>query len=283
MHWLTDLAGAEPTPLRGSEKFVIKFPHPVLHSFISSFSVVGSLVEKTETQVFEAYLLSKWKEVQSTLGQLPSGPHAIALMRLIAQVQHLPLQQRLVSAWPGMEADDAAVLCFEMSLTGAPGQSYERHKSQQGGPSFLVYYSPAFMRTATRHDAAAGLRMLAEIYRQARSLWPFSPSDSGVNVTIRIDQIKDHTPEHITDGYQWGEGWVLDRRNLREAVVEHHTVYSLQGADMHCPKRILSFWNQKPRGDAEREFVAELEELRKNYMLSGTPDNAAEESKSLDA
>ena len=29
VHWLTDLAGAEPSPLAGSEKFVLKFPHAV--------------------------------------------------------------------------------------------------------------------------------------------------------------------------------------------------------------------------------------------------------------
>ena len=29
VHWLTDLAGAEPSPLGGAEKFVLKFPHAV--------------------------------------------------------------------------------------------------------------------------------------------------------------------------------------------------------------------------------------------------------------
>ena len=62
VHWMTDLAGAEPTPLRGSEKFVLKFPHPVLHSFISSFSLVGSLVSQPETAVYESYLVKNWEE-----------------------------------------------------------------------------------------------------------------------------------------------------------------------------------------------------------------------------
>ena len=30
VHWLTDLAGAEPSPLGGAEKLVLKFPHAVL-------------------------------------------------------------------------------------------------------------------------------------------------------------------------------------------------------------------------------------------------------------
>lgn len=51
VHWLTDLAGAEPTPLEGSEKFVLKFPMPVLASFIKSFSIINELAHKTETEV----------------------------------------------------------------------------------------------------------------------------------------------------------------------------------------------------------------------------------------
>eukprot|EP00966_Prymnesium_polylepis_P217454 5032944-Prymnesium_polylepis.1 len=50
VHWLTDLAGAEPTPLEGSEKFVLKFPMPVLAAFIKSFAVINELAHKTETQ-----------------------------------------------------------------------------------------------------------------------------------------------------------------------------------------------------------------------------------------
>ena len=34
LHWLTDLSGAEATPLGGAEKFVLRFPHHVLSSFL---------------------------------------------------------------------------------------------------------------------------------------------------------------------------------------------------------------------------------------------------------
>ena len=61
VHWLTDLAGAEPTPLRGSEKFVLKFPHFVLDSFIQSFHVINELANRSETEVFEAYLIERWQ------------------------------------------------------------------------------------------------------------------------------------------------------------------------------------------------------------------------------
>ena len=61
VHWLTDLAGAEPFPLEGCEKFVLKFPPPILTSFLDSFPVVRKLDIKTETEVFEEYLSWRWK------------------------------------------------------------------------------------------------------------------------------------------------------------------------------------------------------------------------------
>merc|ERR1719181_570618 len=71
VHWITDLAGAEPTPLGGCEKFVIKFPLPVLNSFLKSFAYVHHLADKTETQVMEEYLKMRWGEHSPSLGPLP--------------------------------------------------------------------------------------------------------------------------------------------------------------------------------------------------------------------
>jgi hypothetical protein len=70
-HWLTDLAGAEPTPLNGCEKFVLKFPHAVLISFIRSFSVLDGLAVKNETEVWA----------------LPPQPHGARLGRQFVQSQ----------------------------------------------------------------------------------------------------------------------------------------------------------------------------------------------------
>lgn len=249
VHWLTDLAGAEPTPLRGSEKFVLRLPHPVLHSFVSSFSFVGSLVDDSETSVFESFLVAKWEESARVLGRAPRGRHAVALMRLIAQLQHLPLQQLALAAWPKLEAHDAEVLSREMALTGCAGQQYSRLHAgapaatapvaglpqvaalppRQGGPVFLLYHSPAFLRSSARSDVLAGLRMLADVYRQARSLWPFAEGGLSAreHVTIRIDQMKDRTPQHIEEGHLWGDGWLLVRHNEREGIVEHHPLYAI--------------------------------------------------------
>merc|ERR1719506_2673733 len=64
VHWLTDLAGAEPYPLEGSEKFVLYFPHAVLRSFLRSFPVVQELAHSSETEVFENYLCMRWSEAK---------------------------------------------------------------------------------------------------------------------------------------------------------------------------------------------------------------------------
>ena len=186
VHWLTDLAGAVPSPLEGSEKFVLKFPQPVLGSFISSFSVVNELANKTETQVFETYLEQIWGQVAETadLGPAPQGDDAIALMRLVVQAQMSDKQAALVAAFNQLMPEDRRVLCDEMARTGCVGQSYRLSQPRKaGGPAILVYYSPAFVRSLSPHTAADALRLLAEIYRRARVLWPLRlpkppPSDS---------------------------------------------------------------------------------------------------------
>ncbi|CAE7601961.1 par-5 [Symbiodinium sp. CCMP2456] len=87
VHWLTDLAGAEPTPLGGCEKFVIKFPLHVLNSFLQSFKLIEGITSATETQVMERYLKYRWTDHVPSLKEAPEGPHAIAAMRLLCMAQ----------------------------------------------------------------------------------------------------------------------------------------------------------------------------------------------------
>merc|ERR1712117_803832 len=80
-HWLTDLAGAEGTPRAGAEKFVVKFPEPVLASFLWSIPYLEHLIGKTETQVTENYLMARWQSTCTSLG-LSNGSSSLALLRL---------------------------------------------------------------------------------------------------------------------------------------------------------------------------------------------------------
>ena len=94
MHWLTDLAGAEPTPLHGATKFVVKFPPAVFSSLIRSIPVVEDIATLTPTQLNGRFLCDFWPQ---QLGLCPSGAGGIALMRLVLQAQNVR-EQRAVSA-----------------------------------------------------------------------------------------------------------------------------------------------------------------------------------------
>jgi hypothetical protein len=126
------------------------------------------------------------------VGPQPTGGAAIALMRLVVQVQEPEKQKAVVDAWHELPLEDAAILAEEMSRTGLAAQQFGLSPvERRGGPSFLVYYSPAFLRNLTPYHAKDGLRLLAEVYRRARALWPLRPEaehGDGDAVTVRIDQ-----------------------------------------------------------------------------------------------
>mmetsp|Transcript_58618 Transcript_58618/g.96766 ORF Transcript_58618/g.96766 Transcript_58618/m.96766 type:complete len:993 (-) Transcript_58618:255-3233(-) len=248
-HWLTDLSGAEPSPLGGAEKLVLKFPHAVLNSFIRSFSVLNELAVKSETHVMEDYLVRTWCE-QQPLMAFP-GKDAIALMRLSLQAQTPERQAALFQAWGELSHIDRSTLSNEMARTGIEGQVFEHGPAfkQVEGPSFLVYYSPALIRNLVPAAALEALRVLAEIYRRARDLWPLEPSiGNGHSVTVRVDKIKELKLSAIVQVFKQGESWMLCRKNNNEAVVELHSVADMMefGAQ-GIPTKPLKFWQvQRP-------------------------------------
>ena len=85
VHWLTDLAGAVPTPLRGAEQLSLRFPAAVLSSIVRTLHYVQRLAYVTETALLEEYLHEMWLERLELLGDVPSERAAIALMRLVVQ------------------------------------------------------------------------------------------------------------------------------------------------------------------------------------------------------
>jgi len=257
VHWLTDLAGAEPSPLEGSEKFVLKFPHQVLGSFIRSFGVINELAVHSETAVFESYLINCWQSIRPHItlagdlptglggGGVPVGDAAIALMRLAVQAQVADKQQALVDAFGRLSREDKQTLADEMSRTGDAEQSYDRSTpSAPGGPALLIYYSPAFIRTLCPESAPEALHMLAEVYRRSRLLWPLSEAAASQTVTVRIDQIKELSAESIRAVYATGESWLLTKRNDLEAVVEKHPLDSASDLlKAGVCVEVLRFWS----------------------------------------
>ncbi|KAL3903448.1 MAG: hypothetical protein SGPRY_011671, partial [Prymnesium sp.] len=136
--------------------------------------------------------------------------------------QTLEKQKPIPVAFMRLRREDREVLSDEMARTGAADQRYSCSQPKvDGGPAFLVYYSPAFVRKLAPKDTGPALALLAEIYRCARKLWPLEEDMSGT-VTVRIDQVKELTLQEIQSVYGSGDSWLLSRRNDKEAVVERH-------------------------------------------------------------
>jgi len=248
VHWLTDLAGAEPTPKSGSEKFVLKFPDFVLASFLRSFPYVWKLATKSESAVLQEYLQAAWVDRDEPLGPLPEGESSIALTRLVLQAQKYAAKVR--PAWEKLQQQHKDLLCCEMARTGLPNQMYDQVTPPPGdGPAILVYYAPAMLQKCGSTDLTSALEILAEVYRKARVLWPVKARPSSIvvemepedntglhTVIVRIDQIKDLLPADMRAvsimngsnnnakrrGLMDVEGWFLVKKNDKEAVVEKH-------------------------------------------------------------
>lgn len=220
-HWLTDLAGAEPYPQEGCEKFVLKFPSKVLGSFINSFKIVGELSSKSETQVLEDYLVWRWKDHSPSLGEVPKGHGSMAALRLVVMAQgNSPAVLRALHL---LAPEDSEVLNRELALSGCKDQLFSCEEPPEGsvsmGPAILVYYAPALMQKAGRSDPSAALRILAELFRQARQFWPLAPSSAGSTVTVRIDVLKELEVKMIT-AHSAGEVWALEKTSSRDAEVK---------------------------------------------------------------
>jgi len=247
VHWLTDLAGAEPTPLRGSEKFVVRFPQPVLEGIIKSMPVVQMLANTSPTALFESFLEQAWHDAKH-LGPLPVGDESIALMRLIVQVQEPAKQLRVRDAFLALQPEQRSILAEEMALSTQAGVAYSRSPSVRGGPGFLVYYSPAFLRNccagAAGRGSHIGLVALSEVYRAARRFWPRSSEKEAEGVTVYVDELKScASVDDMLAVYSDGCCWVLVRENDSSAIVRRCQIEKLpvQLAKKDC--EILRLWS----------------------------------------
>ena len=96
------IAWAEGTPKGGAEKFVLRFPKPVLAAFLWSIPYLEHLAEEAETQVTETYLRACWLSSFPNLNQ-PVGPSSIALLRLTVMTQGEA--QSVVETFHGLPPD----------------------------------------------------------------------------------------------------------------------------------------------------------------------------------
>jgi len=123
-----------------------------------------------------------------------------------------------------------------MALSGVGGEAFALAPSNMGGPAFLIYYSPAYLRHCCGAKdvkiARDALHALAEVYRAARLLWPLESKDASgqaasQTVTVMIDELKSSATAEVLGQYSAGKVWVLLRSNAKEAEVRRKPVDEL--------------------------------------------------------
>jgi len=158
----------------------------------------------------------------------------------------------------------------------------------------LVYYSPAFVRQLTPSHAKDALRLLAEVYRRARSLWPLRPEDElgleNETVTVRIDQIKELNLFDIQSIYAGGESWCLSKRNAKEGVIERQPLDVLAKSLQKDTYKVLKFWrvmNETKTSDdfynnsMHRHVMHAVGRAVQQHMQGGKKEGNEDESDSL--
>lgn len=239
LHWITDLAGAEATPLGGAEKLVTKFPKAVLASFLWSMTYLSRLVGMSETALVEQYLEARWHVLLPDL-EVPSGPSAIALMRLALMTQAEDAFE-VVRAFEGLSASDQACLVTELAHTGCAGQTFKRNVVC-GGPAFLVYYGPYLLQcnNGTHEGLKAALHIMCVVLRGARALWPMSLRLESSTVILQIGELKARTLNAILNEARGV--WVLLRNNDNEGTVLLRTPAEINALYMEDAQfRLLDF------------------------------------------
>mmetsp|Transcript_16583 Transcript_16583/g.38828 ORF Transcript_16583/g.38828 Transcript_16583/m.38828 type:complete len:1285 (-) Transcript_16583:107-3961(-) len=259
VHWLTDLAGAEPFPQEGSEKFVLKFPQKVLVAFLDSFPIVQNLGTKTETEVLEEYLGWRWNQHQPSLGPLPKGKGSIARQRLMTMSQ-ASADSVLAALDRVLSVEDREVLFTELSRTGCSDQVFciegITNNQPAQGPAILVYYGPALMQKNATVDPAGALAVLAEVFRQSRALWPLSEAQANETVIVRIDALKELQTTAMVQ-LDPGEVWVLQRTSRQDAQVRRVTILDKDGTPQDLDlveNKLLSIGLKREAGDVSLDM-----------------------------
>jgi len=232
------LAGAEPFPTEGCEKFVLKFPKHVLNQFLLSFSIVQniSVPGATEARVYEDYLEWRWDSHRPALGEAPTGRGSIAKMRLIIMAQGD--SEAVVRAFDSLPEEDKEVLSTEMSMVDVWNQSWSRETSEYRGPAVLVYYAPALMQKAGKQDPRGALMLLADVFRQARALWPLSEASGSHWVSVRVDQLKELTVKEIRESNP-SKVWTVTKLTSREGAVQRMSLSETRAGGLGANHRIV--------------------------------------------
>jgi len=238
LHWLTDLAGAEGTPLGGAEKFVLRFPHAVLASFLWSMPFLGRLSSQSETAVVEDYLENRWKLAMPS-APVPTDSMAIARMRLLVMAQG---KNGVVEAFDTLPRKAQDILATELQRTAIRSQHF-KCSHVTGGPALLVYYGPALLQRCqdSPEDLGKALGVMALVLQAARELWPATLEMQGKSVIVQIGELKsiDILRAMSSPASKIRQVWILRKQNEIDGIVNLVEAHAL--AKMMTPEGLKSF------------------------------------------
>lgn len=131
------------------------------------------------------------------------------MIRLVVMAQGS--SEKVLAAFHNLNEDDKQVLSVELARTARIGQSFQLDAEvPEGGPTFLIYYAPALMQKNSSSNAEGALKVLAEIFRQARNMWPLQEERADETVIVQIDMLKGFLVHELPELRQ-DEHWVLKR------------------------------------------------------------------------
>mmetsp|Transcript_69397 Transcript_69397/g.132421 ORF Transcript_69397/g.132421 Transcript_69397/m.132421 type:complete len:236 (+) Transcript_69397:49-756(+) len=174
-----------------------------------------------ETCVVESYLEARWKLVAPDT-PVPEDQTAVACMRLVVMAQG---DLDVVRAFQQLSRREQEFLAKEMARTGCAGQSFSRVSAwsmANKGPAVLIYYGPALLQRNVGNfdDLRTAVRILCEVFRGARVLWPATRKDQAKTVTIQVAKLKAIDVQSIIWKDRSQKVWVMIRHNEMEATVE---------------------------------------------------------------
>lgn len=223
LHWLTDVAGADATPIRGAERLVLRCPLKVLNAMLVSFPFLKTLGRGSETAVTEAYLEARWKTEMPSGRALPEEPmEAITQLRLTAMAH---FDEAVLTGYAESNATVQHILQSELVRTGVAGPDgvWSRLKAadhkDELGPAFCALHSSVmFQRCHKNHtEMALALRVLAAVYHAGRTLWVAAPECVGSTVRLDLLELKSYEIAYVVNtGSQ--SVWVLVRESDDYAV-----------------------------------------------------------------
>lgn len=152
------------------------------------------------------------------VGPLPSVVDRVARLRLHCMSQGC--SQEILDAFDSLPQSDKDWLCAEMAKTGLNGQHYESHPSRSPeSPAFLLYYGPAWIQRAGSEYPELALRILATVYRLARSVWPHAQDTRALTVTVQCGVLKELEIERVIEIYQ-KQRFCIHRQSVAEGRLE---------------------------------------------------------------